>query len=74
MTAAIFPALVRPMLEPRLPDWIDARWFATKAEAIALGAGAKIGWFDMCDKQQMAEALAAHQIAITCAATIVSIA
>jgi phosphoglycerate dehydrogenase-like enzyme len=57
MTKATLPALVRPLIESRLPDWIDARWFATKAEAIALAPDAEIGWLDMYDKADMAEAI-----------------
>jgi phosphoglycerate dehydrogenase-like enzyme len=55
---AALPALARPLLEPRLPDWIDVRWFTTKEEAFAFGPGAEIGWFDMYDKADMAAAIA----------------
>ncbi len=58
MTIATLPALVRPLLEARLPDWLDVRWFATKDEAVAYGPGAEIGWFDMYDKRHMAAAIA----------------
>ena len=58
MTVAVLPALIRPMIEARLPDWIEAQWFATKAEALALAPGAEIGWFDMWEKPDMAEAIA----------------
>jgi phosphoglycerate dehydrogenase-like enzyme len=58
MTIATLPALVRPLLESRLPDWLDVRWFLTRDEAMAHGPGAEIGWFDMYDKGDMAAAIA----------------
>ena len=58
MTLATLPALVRPLIETRLPDWLTPRWFATKAEAIALAPDAEIGWFDFYEKLDMAEAIA----------------
>ena len=54
---AVMPALLRPLLEPHLPDWVDVRWFASKAEAVALAPLAEIGWFDMYDKTDMAAAI-----------------
>jgi hypothetical protein len=35
MTKATLPAAIRPLLETRLPDWLDVRWFASKDEALA---------------------------------------
>ncbi len=58
MTIATLPALMRPLLEARLPDWLDVRWFMTKEEAFTYGPGAEIGWFDMYDKADMAVAIA----------------
>jgi phosphoglycerate dehydrogenase-like enzyme len=58
MTIAVLSALVRPLIEGRLPTDIDARWFMTKDEAFALAPHAEIGWFDMYDKADMAEAVA----------------
>lgn len=49
--------LIRPLLEPQLPDDLDVRWFMTKEEAIEAVKGAEIGWFDMNDQQAMAETL-----------------
>lgn len=51
--------LIRPMLEPRLPQGLDVRWFMTKEEAREAVAEAEIGWFDMHDQQAMAETLRA---------------
>lgn len=57
MTIAVMSALVRPLLENKLPADIEARWFATKEEALALAPTAEIGWFDMYHKADMAEAI-----------------
>ena len=54
---AVMPALVRPLLEPHLPDWVEARWFVSKQEAMALAPLAEVGWFDMYDKADMAAAI-----------------
>jgi phosphoglycerate dehydrogenase-like enzyme len=43
---AVFPAATRPLIEPHLPPEIDAHWFATPDEALALAPDAEIGWFD----------------------------
>jgi phosphoglycerate dehydrogenase-like enzyme len=43
---AVLNAALRPMLADRLPDWVDARWYTTKAEALVLAGEAEIGWFD----------------------------
>jgi phosphoglycerate dehydrogenase-like enzyme len=59
MTLATFPALVRPLIESRLPDWLTPRWFATRDEAVALAPDAEIGWFDFYDKADMARAISA---------------
>lgn len=59
MTIALLPAPARPLLEPHLPQGIEARWFATKEEALALAPDAEIGWLDMVDKANMAAAITA---------------
>lgn len=59
MTIAVMSALVRPLIEAHLPPDIDARWFMTKDEAMALAPLAEIGWFDMYDKADMAETISA---------------
>jgi len=59
MTIAAISGLIRPMLEPRLPEGLDIRWFMTHDEAMAAVADAEIGWFDMNDQQAMAETLRA---------------
>ena len=61
MTLATLPALVRPLVEPHLPDWLEARWFMTSDEAFALAPDAEIGWFDMYEKRDMADAIGRTQ-------------
>jgi phosphoglycerate dehydrogenase-like enzyme len=58
-TKLVMAGLVRPLIEPRLPDWVEPRWFMTREEALALAPQAEIGWFDMYDKDVMAEVIAA---------------
>ena len=55
MTVTVLNALLKPLLETRLPDWVDARWYASKDEAFELASEAEIGWFDMHSKDDMAE-------------------
>ncbi|MEE4199256.1 D-2-hydroxyacid dehydrogenase [Erythrobacter sp.] len=57
MTTLAISGLIRPLLEPQLPDGLDVRWFMTAEEALAAVKGAEIGWFDMNDKEAMAKAL-----------------
>ena len=49
MTVAVFNAMIRPLLAPRLPDWVEPHWFASGDELMALAPGAEIGWFDSYD-------------------------
>lgn len=58
MTTAVLNAVMKPQLEARLPDWLDARWYATKQEAFELAPQAEIGWFDMHSRADMVEAFA----------------
>ncbi|MEE4539543.1 MAG: D-2-hydroxyacid dehydrogenase [Erythrobacter sp.] len=59
MTTLAISGLIRPLLEPRLPDDLDVRWFMTADEAKDAVKGAEIGWFDMNDQNAMAETLRA---------------
>jgi phosphoglycerate dehydrogenase-like enzyme len=59
MTILAASGLIRPLLEPRLPDDLDVRWFMNKEEALDAVADAEIGWFDMNEKEVMAETLLA---------------
>ena len=59
MTILALSGLIRPLLEPRLPDGLDVRWFMTKEEALEVVPEAEIGWFDMYEQDAMAETLRA---------------
>ncbi len=59
MTTLAISGLIRPMLEHRLPEGLDVRWFMTHGEAMTAVAEAEIGWFDMNDQAAMAETLRA---------------
>lgn len=59
MTVAVLNAVLKPLIESRLPDWVDARWYATKQEAFDLAPQAEIGWFDFFRKDDMAQAIGA---------------
>jgi len=58
-TVTVLSGLVRPLVENRLPDWVEPRFFQSKDEAMALAPAAEIGWFDMYDKKDMAAAIGA---------------
>ena len=58
-TKLVMSGLVRPLIEPRLPDWIEPQFFMSKEEALALAPQAEIGWFDMYDKRDMATIISA---------------
>lgn len=58
-SVAVMSALVRPLIEPHLPDWVEPHYFATKEEALELAPLADIGWFDMNDRADMAATLMA---------------
>lgn len=57
MTIAVLPALARPLVEAYLPKQIEARWWETGEELVALAPEAEIGWFDMFDKTAPLEAI-----------------
>jgi phosphoglycerate dehydrogenase-like enzyme len=57
MTVAVLPALLRPMVEMRLPGWIEPRWWASVEEMHAHAPEAEIGWFDMHEKPPFLEAV-----------------
>ncbi len=58
-TVTVLSGLIRPLVENRLPDWIEPRYFQSKDEAMALAPEAEIGWFDMYEKKDMAAAIGA---------------
>jgi phosphoglycerate dehydrogenase-like enzyme len=56
---AVLPVMVKKDLQNRLPNWIEARWFANKEQALEAVPGAEIGWLDMQSKPEMAQAVSA---------------
>jgi len=59
MTTLAISGLIRPLLEPRLPQGLDVRWFMTHEEALEAVKGAEIGWFDSNNKEDMVRSLMA---------------
>ncbi len=59
MTIAVLSGLIRPLVEPRLPEWVEPRWFMSKEEALELAPLAEIGWFDFAQHAPMAEVVTA---------------
>jgi phosphoglycerate dehydrogenase-like enzyme len=59
MTTAVLSSLIRPLVEPRLPDWVEPLWFSTKDEALELAPRAEIGWFDFNEPGPMCEVVSA---------------
>ncbi|MFU7529185.1 D-2-hydroxyacid dehydrogenase [Qipengyuania sp. ASV99] len=57
LTTLAISGLIRPLLEPRLPDDLDVRWFMTHEEALEAVKGAEIGWFDSNNPQDMVKTL-----------------
>ncbi len=63
MTKAVLSAMIRPLVEPRLPEWVEPLWFASKEQALEFAPQAEIGWFDLNEKEPMVEiATAATQL------------
>lgn len=56
-TVLVASALARPLLEPHLPDWVDARFYTSGAEMMDYAPQADIGWFDMENREPMVEAI-----------------
>jgi phosphoglycerate dehydrogenase-like enzyme len=58
-SVAVMSAMIRPLIEPKLPDWVEAHFFTNKEEALELAPRADIGWFDMYDRDDMAATIRA---------------
>jgi phosphoglycerate dehydrogenase-like enzyme len=58
-TVALLNAMARPLLESRLPDWIEPRWFASAEELLSQAPEAEIGWYDAWQFNVVGEALRA---------------
>jgi phosphoglycerate dehydrogenase-like enzyme len=52
-TTAVLSAMLRPLVEARLPEWLDVHWFMSRDEALAMAPLAEIGWFDFADNRDM---------------------
>lgn len=57
LTIAVLPAQHRPVLEDQLPEWLEAHWWSTPEELVALAPRAEIGWFDLHVKPPALEAV-----------------
>lgn len=55
MTIAALSAMIRPLVEPRLPEWVEPLWFTSKEQALDFAPQAEIGWFDLNEKEPMIE-------------------
>ncbi|MGC1271937.1 MAG: D-2-hydroxyacid dehydrogenase [Croceibacterium sp.] len=58
MIRAVLPERVRPLLDGRLPHWLEASWWDTPETLQALAPQAEIGWFDMHEKAAPLQAIA----------------
>lgn len=59
MTKALLSGLIRGMIEPQLPDWVEPMWFTSVDEARAMAPEAEIVWCDLHDKGAMVEIITA---------------
>jgi phosphoglycerate dehydrogenase-like enzyme len=50
---------MRALVEPLLPSWIEARWWNSHEELVALAPEAEIGWFDLHYKPPVLASVAA---------------
>lgn len=57
MTVTVVSALVRPLIEPHLPEWVEARFYKSVDEMLEFAPHAEIGWFDLEHKPPMLEAI-----------------
>jgi phosphoglycerate dehydrogenase-like enzyme len=49
---------MRALVEPLLPEWVEARWWNSPEGLVALAPVAEIGWFDLHDKPPVLAAVA----------------
>ncbi|TMM50338.1 D-2-hydroxyacid dehydrogenase [Qipengyuania marisflavi] len=59
MTKAVLSAMIRPLVEPLLPGWVEPQWFMSKEQALELAPRAEIGWFDFTQPEPMVEVVTA---------------
>jgi phosphoglycerate dehydrogenase-like enzyme len=58
-TPAVLPAMLRPLIAAKLPDWLEVHWYEDRHQAAELAPLAEIGWFDFFDRQAVRDAIAA---------------
>lgn len=58
-TSAVLPAMLRPLIGERLPDWLAVQWYDNRHQAVDLAPQAEIGWFDFFDRSAMHQAISA---------------
>lgn len=58
MTVLVMNAMAAPLVEGRLPAWVEPRFFRTAEELFELAPEAEIGWFDLYQPAGMAKAIA----------------
>jgi len=56
VTVTVLNSYLRPILEDKLPDWVEPRWFGSTEELLSLAPEAEIGWFDSFEFDHVAEA------------------
>lgn len=54
---AVLPGYVRPLLEGRLPEWLEVRWWDSSEALVALSPAAEIAWFDLHTKPPVLRAV-----------------
>jgi phosphoglycerate dehydrogenase-like enzyme len=59
LTIAVLPGRMRALVAPLLPEWVEARWWDSHEELVALSAAAEIGWFDLHYKPPVLASVAA---------------
>lgn len=59
MTITVLSGMIRPLVEPRLPEWVEPLWFMSREEALELAPTAEIGWFDFAQHAPMNEVVTA---------------
>src|SRR3546814_7055020 len=66
MTITVLSGLMRPLVESRLPGWVEPRFFANKEEAMAMAPQAEIGWFRSEEHTSELQSLMRTSYAVFC--------
>ena len=56
MAIAVLNQFIRPLLDARLPDWVEPLWFSSTEQLYEMAPRAEIGWFDSFDTASTYEA------------------